>query len=94
MKTTEENNLMICKFLGIRPEYELSDPLFNSTYSFHTSWNWLIPALNKVYQNKHVVSAFKIAPVMHNIKEAIFNNEVSVAHYFVCVAIELINEQK
>jgi hypothetical protein len=48
MKTTAENNLMICKFLGIRPEYELSDPLFNSTYSFHSSWNWLMSVVEKI----------------------------------------------
>jgi hypothetical protein len=88
MKTTAENNLMICKFMGLVPEYELLDPLFNITYKYHTSWDWLMPVVEEIdhleYESERLDA----------IDNAIKTRVIGDVHYAVCKFIEWYNENK
>jgi hypothetical protein len=91
MKTTAENNLMICKFMGLVPEYELLDPLFNITYKYHTSWDWLMPVVEKIYSMDGVELDTRDI-------ETVIDRPISIKledmHYVVCEFIEWYNTRK
>lgn len=47
MKTTEEKNRMIAEFMGIKV-HELDVPHILEDTKYHTSWDWLMPVVEKI----------------------------------------------
>jgi hypothetical protein len=43
-----KNNKLIAEFMGEVTEYEINDPLFNQVYNFNSSWNRLMPVVEKI----------------------------------------------
>lgn len=65
---TNENNKLIAEFMGFkecegsyyRPIYNSGDWVSDVDLKFDTSWNWLMPVINKCYQehmSKHIAEA-------------------------------------
>ena len=45
--SNQENNKMIAEFMGNSKEYEI-DINTKTLKSYHTSWDWLMPVVNKI----------------------------------------------
>lgn len=100
MKTTEENNEMIAEFMGAikyRPDADYIEMLGNlyeiEDAEYHTSWDWLMPVASKLYLESVGIEPFRISHIFHNFDVAVRNNEIMVAHKYICDGINILNEQ-
>ena len=64
MKTTEENNMLIAKFMGFKDSLEsknctycrwyhpdnLGDMYFPEQLIYNESWDWLMPVVEKIFE--------------------------------------------
>jgi len=57
MKTIEEKNRMIAKFMGVKYTYDKKEgayydaktgELIGIEFKYHASWNWLMPVIEKI----------------------------------------------
>lgn len=58
----EANNKLIAEFMGVYSEENGYDytKIGNKGVCYHTSWDWLMPVINKCYQehmSKHIADA-------------------------------------
>jgi hypothetical protein len=60
-----ENNKLIAEFMGVvfhddENQYYSSDGIYMVIHQYHTSWDWLMPVIDKCYQehmSKHIADA-------------------------------------
>lgn len=109
MKTTEENNRMIAEFMGAVEVREnnfkfpnlVGLPLQIGTIQYHSSWDWLIPVVEKIsktfgewdYEDERRLKAEEIF-YMDNMFSEFLQNDINAVFGRVVQFIEWYNEQK
>ena len=74
MKNTKENNKLIAQFMG----KEIYQKHHESNY--HTSWDWLMPVIEKCLIGESEQSKEISNTTIKNIYESICNQDISFAH--------------
>ena len=85
------------QFGSLRPNGDFKTEFEINQLKYHTSWDLLVPVMKKAYSLSKELDpdkAFRISHITQNYQTAVINNEVSVAHHYVCDAINLLNENK
>ncbi len=111
MKSTKEMNHVIANYMelknGIYPSrsgkgyWETSIGSIDKTDAdllpYHTSWDWLIPVMAKVYKQSKSLDdgkKWRLGLIILSFDNHVIENNIEFAHRCVYDAIELINVEK
>ncbi len=55
METETTDNELIAKFMGLERKYESTNQVFIDNLKYHTSWDWLMPVVEKIEAHGAIV---------------------------------------